>query len=94
VGGRVLGTITLASHSTYRGPGVIAELPRVIELSSFSPDGSVEMESRYVTDDIELNIPIENPRFTLDRSVPDYIWNEDTQVFDKHPSGDSEGISP
>lgn len=56
--------------------------------------GTFLQEARYVIDGMELNISLPNRRFTLDRTAADYIWNEDTQVFEKHPAQDSIGISP
>jgi hypothetical protein len=81
---------TFSRYAAARGPGLKAEFPMLMDVDFPSHDGSdVGMgELRIVVTGLEINQPIDDARFRLDRETVRHIWDEDGERWVKHPSSE------
>lgn len=84
--GSDLMTIELGAHETVRGPGVVAEFPRHLDVSVFDPDsGRRLVHMQFVIDELELNHPIPDSVFSISPDRARTVWDEDLARFEKKP---------
>lgn len=84
--GKLLAGMMMSSYTTYRGPGVRADLPAVVDLFEYDPEsGNLLTETRFIVRTLELNRPIEETVFRIDLELATYVWDEDAQVWLRHP---------
>lgn len=84
--GKKLMTLRFPETDTFRGAGVVATLPRIIDITIYDETKtSVSAEVRYFISELTLNQPLGQEAFQIDRSKAEHIWNEDSRQWLKHP---------